>query len=224
MIRCVAFDFDGTLADSNEIKRQAFFDVVGEHDPDGSVVAEVLDRIRPGDRYAVSLTIARLLRERGRLAPGEDPEFWSQHWADAYTKACETGVSTCPEIPGAAAALAWLNRKRIPRYVNSATPEVPLRRILKLRGMDHLFAGVFGGPTGKVENLKAIVAHAGCESEAVLFVGDGEDDREAAESFGCPFVGVARPGGNRFAKDVAIRIEDLTSLDSIVERLGADPA
>lgn len=221
MIECVAFDFDGTLADSNEIKRQAFFDVVAEHDPGGCVVAEVLDQIQPGDRYAVAREITRLLQERGLLPACEDPSSWSRHWADAYTNACEAAVSICPEIPGASSALNWLERQRIPRYVNSATPEVPLRHILERRGMEPLFAGIFGGPAGKVENLGAIAAHADCERAAVLFVGDGEDDRAAAETFGCHFVGVARPGSTRFAKDVTIRIEDLTKLASIVERLGA---
>jgi len=222
MIRCVAFDFDGTLADSNEIKRRAFFDVIGEYDPDGGVVAEVLDRIKPGDRYDVARCVADLLRERGRLNADEDPESLSRDWADGYTKACETGVAACPEIPGAASALTWLEREGIPRYIDSATPEAPLRRVLELRGMTARFAGIFGGPAGKVEILHKIAAHAGCSREALLFVGDGDDDREAAEAFGCPFLGVVRPGPGRFEKAVALRVDDLTTFHSIVTQLGVE--
>jgi phosphoglycolate phosphatase-like HAD superfamily hydrolase len=222
MIRCVAFDFDGTLADSNEIKRQAFFDVVGDHDPDGSTVADVVDRIRPGDRYAVAREIARLLRERGCLGASEDADTWSQHWADAYTKACESAVAQCPEIAGASEALAWLERRGIPSYVNSATPAEPLRRVLELRGMDRRFAGIYGGPVDKPDNLRKILADVACVPDGLLFVGDGEDDRVAAETVGCLFVGVTRPGSDRFAKEVTPRIADLTTLPAIVSGVGAN--
>jgi phosphoglycolate phosphatase-like HAD superfamily hydrolase len=219
MIRCVAFDFDGTLVDSNQIKRQAFFDVVADYDPEGSVVSEVLDEIRPGDRYAVTREIARLLCERGGMPAGSDPEATAVRWAQAYTRRCEEGVSKCPEIPGATAALEALAGRGIALYVNSATPEAPLQRVVRLRSMSRRFRGILGGPASKLANLRRIGDAAGVEREELLFVGDGEDDRSAAASFGCPFAGVVGPGPSRFAQEPEICITDLSGLTDVVARL-----
>jgi len=220
MIRCVAFDFDGTLVDSNEIKRRSFFEVVAEHDPDGAVAAEVLDEIRPGDRYAVTREMARILGERGRIPPGADREAWARAWADEYGLRCEEAVSRCPEIPGAGAALAWLDDRCVPRYINSATPEASLRRTVERRSMVPGFRLILGGPASKLANLERIREHAGCEVGALLMVGDGEDDRRAAAELGCPFVAVVRPGPSRFEREPAIRIADLGGLAAVVESLG----
>jgi phosphoglycolate phosphatase-like HAD superfamily hydrolase len=219
MIRCAAFDFDGTLVDSNAIKRRAFFEVVADCDPDGSVVAEVLDEIRPGDRYAVTREIARLLGERGALPAAPDAAASARTWAEAYTRRCEEAVSKCPEIPGATAALEWLAARGIARYVNSATPEEPLRRVLQRRSMTHHFRTIFGGPRSKLENLARICEHAGSDVAELLFVGDGEDDRSAAAAFGCHFAGVVRPGPRRFTREPRDRIDDLSELAGVVERL-----
>jgi phosphoglycolate phosphatase len=219
MIRCVAFDFDGTLVDSNEIKRRSFFDVVAQHDPDGAIAAEVLDEIRPGDRYAVTQEMARLLIERGRLPADADQGAWASAWAEDYGRRCEAAVSRCPEIPGAGAALAWLDGRCIPRYINSATPEASLRRTVERRSMSPGFQLVLGGPASKLANLEHIHEHAGCAKNELLMVGDGDDDRSAAADFGCPFVAVVRPGPSRFEREPAIRIGDLGELPGVVESL-----
>jgi phosphoglycolate phosphatase-like HAD superfamily hydrolase len=39
MIACVAFVFDGTLVDSNQVKVQSFFKVVEDFDPRGCNVS-----------------------------------------------------------------------------------------------------------------------------------------------------------------------------------------
>ncbi|MDX2479991.1 MAG: hypothetical protein QNK24_06615, partial [Desulfuromusa sp.] len=51
MICCVVFDFDGTLVNSNDIKRETFFDVARSWDPKGEIVAEVLKDWPTADRY-----------------------------------------------------------------------------------------------------------------------------------------------------------------------------
>jgi phosphoglycolate phosphatase-like HAD superfamily hydrolase len=222
MIRCVAFDFDGTLVDSNAIKRKTFFEVVAAHDPEGAVAAEVLDEIRPGDRYAVTREVARILRDRGALPADADVAQWAQTWAEEYGRRCEAAVSRCPEIPGAGRALAWLEGRGIPRYINSATPEPSLRRTLERRPARPEFRLILGGPAGKLANLERIRADAGCEASGVLMVGDGEDDRSAAAEFGCPFVGIVRPGPRRFAHAPAICLDDLTGLAGVVRELDGD--
>jgi len=219
MIRCVAFDFDGTLVDSNAIKRQTFFEVVEDVDPGGEVVAHVLDELCPGDRYAVTRELARLLGERGKGPPGVGAETWGRRLAEEYSRRCENAVSTCPEIPGASAALAWLAAEHIDRYVNSATPEAPLRAIVKRRALSACFRGVLGGPASKLENLGRIGADAGAGPGEILMVGDGEEDRSAAEAFGCHFAGVAVPGSRRFAVEPAVRMPDLTALPRVVARM-----
>ena len=52
MIRCVAFDFDGTLVLSNEIKGGFFFEVASNF-PGGKSCMESILLDQSGDRYAI---------------------------------------------------------------------------------------------------------------------------------------------------------------------------
>lgn len=219
MIRCIGFDFDGTLVDSNAIKRNSFFDVFADVDPDGETVTHVLDVVRPGDRYEVAREVAMRVRDRGDAPSEPGIEAFARLRAEAYTQRCEDAVAKCPEIPGATVALEWLTAHGLRLYVNSATPQEPLRRLLELRSMTRHFRICLGGPADKAENLATICADAGVPPRELLFVGDGEDDRAAALAFGCPFIAVVRPGPNRFAAAPTRSIADLHALPAVVERL-----
>jgi phosphoglycolate phosphatase-like HAD superfamily hydrolase len=222
VIRCVVFDFDGTLVDSNAIKRQTFFDVLSEVDPEGEVVAHVLDVVRPGDRFDIVREIARRLRTNRRIPASPPLDTWADRFADAYTRGCEEAVSKCPEIPGATAALEWLAARGLPCYVNSATPQAPLLRVIELRSWSQHFRGVLGRPASKLENLHTLCEESGATPAELLFVGDGEDDAEAARAFGCTFVAVVRPNSDRFRTAPALRIPDLRELPGVFERLAEE--
>jgi phosphoglycolate phosphatase-like HAD superfamily hydrolase len=222
MIRCAAFDFDGTLVDSNEIKRRAYFEIAREFDPDGEVVREVLDRQRSGDRYHVARALAAELAARAALPGARCVEDLAKSLADAYTVHCERAVSTCDEIPGATDVLARLAARGLPLFVNTATPREAVLPILRRRGLDRFFDGVYGGPSSKLENLREIAERVGASPPELLFVGDGEDDRRVAAAFGCAFVGIAPDAEGRFEHPPERRIPDLLELPRVLDEIAGE--
>ena len=209
--RCVAFDFDGVLADSNAIKTEAYFQIfadVGGSAPD--IIAEVIDDGLGGDRFDVIGRIVDALRGAGTLQSDGESADWICTFASRYNDICEEGAATCREMPGASALLQDL-MVSIPLYVNSATPQESLRRIVERRGWEHCFRGVFGRPTSKVDILTQILAEERLAPIGMLFVGDKQSDLAAAQTVGCQFVGV-RNNQNDFVDDTIILVSDLTNI------------
>lgn len=208
MVRCVVFDFDGTLVDSNGIKRQGFFDVAGEFENGVEIMERTLAREDAGDRYRTCQLFAEAIGQEGLSA----------ELAERYTRQCEEMIERAPEIKGAGAALEGLQALGLSLYINSATPQEPLREVVERRGMSTMFRDVLGSPLSKSDHLRAIMEAEGLTENEVLMVGDGEPDRAAALDIGCPFVGITNTG-NAFEQTPSIVIEDLNDLLSHVETL-----
>jgi phosphoglycolate phosphatase len=222
MIACLAFDFDGTLVDSNHVKLRAFYEIVEEYDPSGATVTEVLQQCPNEDRYGITRELVRTFRAKGRLPMQPNLEALSAQWAEAYTETCQKSIVTCTEVPGASVILEWLSDQGIPAYVNSRTPTDVLNRLVALRGLTHYFSGIFGAPASKLENLRRIQGLARAKPDEILFVGDSEDDRKAALEMGCHFVGVNLGEESRFTHPLPeLQIADLYHLQSIMITLQA---
>jgi phosphoglycolate phosphatase-like HAD superfamily hydrolase len=84
-----------------------------------------------------------------------------------------------------------------------------------LRGLHPFFRGVYGAPAAKTENLAAIQRETGLLYSAMLVVGDGEEDRLAAEKTGCAFFGIVSTGGG-FSVPLRVGAPDLHSLVNFV--------
>lgn len=219
MIRSAAFDFDGTLVDSNEIKRRAFFEIASGFDPEGDLVREVMARQPAGDRYGIARSLAAVIAARGALPEGQSAQDLAKSLADAYTAHCERAVSACPPIAGAEHALERLTERGLPLFLITATPLEAVLPILRNRALDRYFQGVHGGPVSKLESLRQISAGMGARPRELVLVGDGEDDRQAAAAFGCIFIGVAPHGTSRFAHPPGHQISDLQGLPGLLEEI-----
>lgn len=220
MISGIVFDFDGTLVDSNQVKVQAFYDIVKSYDPEGVLVGEVLQQCANEDRYGITRQLARRFIAKGQVSlPTKNVEALSARLAKAYTTTCQQYISTCMEVPGASVLLQWLAAQNIPAYINSRTPVEALNPLLELRNFTRYFSGVYGAPASKFENLRHIQRLTGTNPEKILFVGDSDDDVIAAAEFGCHFAGVILGNNSRFSQIPARHVKNLDEIKDIVKIL-----
>lgn len=179
----IVFDFDGTLVDSNTVKRDCFFRIVADR-PGGSAAVETALTVPGRDRYAITAHVADL------LGMGE---AGAKALADAYTETADAAVSDAPAMPGATELLADLNASGRTVHLSSATPLTSLTAIIGSRGWRHHFAGLHGRPATKPETLATLMAQTGIGPDRTLVIGDGPDDRDSAAIVGAGF----RPVGDR---------------------------
>ena len=219
MLKCVVFDFDGTLVDSNDIKRETFFAVARHWDSSDEVVAGVFEHWPAANRYEKTYKIAEGLISRGLLPKGSSVEDWALQLANEYTKQSESAIARCAEMPGATQTLKELSGKGLLLFVNSATPVGPLRKILALRNWAHFFQYVYGAESSKADNLKHIASRIGAEPNEVVHVGDQLDDLQATEQFGCHFVAMADCGNRPVAKASSRIVQELRELSELLAKL-----
>lgn len=212
MIRCVAFDFDGTLVDSNPLKKQAYFDAAAAVGIAAACVREAIAAQPGADRFGVMRDVAARAVAAGL---GENPERLAQRLIDAYASMCEHGQATLPERSGASSTLDAL--ATLPLYVNSATPADSLARAIDRRGWAPRFRAVLGRPASKAENLAQVLAREAIAPSELVMVGDERRDHDAAAAIGCGFIGVRSVGGDLPEHDAPL--PDLVGLTALIQAM-----
>jgi len=207
-IRAIAFDFDGVLVESLDIKAQAFAELYRPYGE--SVMARVVDYHQRHGGMSRYEKFRHFHREFLRLPLAEAE---CEALGARFSGLVEAAVAACPWVPG---ALEFLRTEaaRLPCYVVSATPTDELRTIVEQRGATAYFRGVFGTPESKPDILRRLRG-AGAGREW-LMVGDTLADYEAAEAAGMQFLGRLAPReSNPFPASVPV-VADLRTLAGLV--------
>ncbi len=226
MITHIAFDFDGTLLQSNSIKRNAYFGAASLIQCPTSVVEAIL-KTNHGDRRAVLDEIVQWRKRNGALPSELGPAAWTERLVDTYSRICRAEIIACAEVYGATDTLRKLNAQDYRLFVNSSTPLKHLEDVIEARGMADLFASLYGRPSDKISNLRTIIASEKIDPTNLLCVGDGSDDRSSAVAVGCSFVGVVAgdaPGPRPFRSPPTRQISDLRHLPNEIAKVNADIA
>ena len=185
MIKCLVLDFDGTILLSNKIKKDAFFTIASQFTGGVSLMRELL-AFRDKDRYQVFNLFAKKL---SLDAVGLSAQ---------YDNLVLEELLSCPERSGAEHVIRSVKGNGFSVYINSATPQAPLERIVSLRFPEISFDGLFGCLGKKSENLHSILSIESISPNEVVFIGDGIDDFEAARNVGSHFIGI--PNGSLSSK------------------------
>jgi HAD superfamily hydrolase (TIGR01549 family) len=190
--QAILFDFDGTLVQSNQIKRDMLFTVARTAGADDRLTAEVLDSNAHLDRFGLYREILVQIGYEGDIDDKID------ELCDLYAELTVAAISKAPEIPGAEEFLKQYSDE-LPMYINSATPEESLRKTVEERGWAGFFRGVYGRPKSKNDIVERVKEETGLSADKILFVGDSLQDLESAQACGCPFLGVAHEPGWHYA-------------------------
>jgi HAD superfamily hydrolase (TIGR01549 family) len=212
-IEAIVFDFDGILAESVDVKGQAFYElyedagqdiqnkVLNFHNANGGVSR--YDKIR----YYEQTLCGRTLSEES-----------VQQRAARFSQIVEQRVIDSDWVEGAKDFLDT-HSKSIPFYIASATPENELKRITDRRSMSHYFRGIFGTPKKKSDNLQSVIEDNGHMADRVLMIGDAITDFEAARANGTQFVGRRIKGKENPFPSGTLIIDDLRALSSVLKLL-----
>jgi len=214
MIRAIAFDFDGVLAESVDIKTCAYLSLFEEYGQD--VISKVVDyHMKNGgvSRFVKLRTIYDKILKK----PLSEDKFKSL--TEKFSTIVVDDVVAAPWVPGAKDFLIR-NQNRYIFFVISGTPEGELKEIVRRREMGHFFNSVRGAPKDKVSLLKEVMIEYHLKPEEVAFIGDAETDWRAARETEVPFILRCTPN-----KESSIpgytgpRLSSLNELDSNLRKL-----
>ncbi len=186
--RAIFFDFDGVLADSVDVKTQAFVALYRDHGP------EVMERVR-----AYHLANAGVSRFRKfayfqkELVNGPDDQDAVADLSRRFGIEVKSRVIAAPEIAGARECLRMLSERAL-LFVVSATPEEELSEIVEARGMGAFFVAVRGSPRSKDEIVAELISKHRLDPGHCIFVGDAMADFTAAARNGVRFIGLVPDG------------------------------
>lgn len=180
----IFFDFDGVLADSVEVKTQAFVKMFEAFGPD------VQEKVKEHHRNNGGMSRFDKLYYYYQTYIGK-PLTEKQHsdLCDQFSNLVVDEVVKSREITG---ATDFLNHcySLFPCFIISGTPETEMKEIVKRRSMSKYFKQVLGSPTNKTDNLNKLLDQYNYNPANCLFWGDSNSDYSAADNCNVKFIGI----------------------------------
>ena len=210
MIKALIFDYDGTIADSVNIKTEAFAELY-----------------RPYGR-AIEKKVVEYHLSHGGVSRFDKFKFFHKNFlnlllneqeiqklANKFSKLVVDKVINAPYIPGAYEFISK-NVNIYDMFISTATPTDEINKILKKKKIIKYFKGVYGSPQNKVKHTKEIISSNNYLLNEVIFIGDSDSDREASLKNNIPFIAIDNK--SHFDKE-KYKVQDLNTLEPIILKI-----
>ena len=210
-IGAIIFDFDGVLAESNQVKESAFEDLAKLYPQYAERMVAYHREHYSSPRMIKFKYYVNELMDR----PG-DAELLEE-MASRFSKIVKQNVIGAADVPGARALLEHVSKK-LPLYISSMTPQGELTEILEARGIDGYFVEVFGNPPiKKYDAIQRVLSREELRPSQVIFIGDSYSDYEVSHQTGVVFLG--RDSGFGFEGHKFELYKDLHEISQVIYRL-----
>ena len=224
-IKNIIFDFDGVLVDSNEIKKQAFFDIFSDIS-DIKNSQNIISEVHADDKKTRFGLVEEALKKlkNSKLIDYKDLEKEKEKYISKYSNLVEEKIIEGDEIFGAEESLKKLFGI-YDLFIVSATPEENLKKIVVGRGLIKYFKEVCGIPQGdfccdKGPCLERMIEEQNIKTSESVFVGDSNQDIICAKGKNITFIGVINDSNDfESRKDIQYKLNDLYDLPQLIRRI-----
>ena len=182
MLKGIIFDFDGVIAESVQVKTDAFAElyaqygrdienkVVEHHEANGGI-----SRFKKIKFYHESFLNKAITKEE------------ITDLANQFSQLVVEKVINATYVPG---VLEYIQKSfmHYKLFISTGTPTKEIKQILDGRKIAHFFTDVFGSPDKKTVHINNIEINYGLKSNELIFYGDSNSDLDAAENAQIPFV------------------------------------
>jgi phosphoglycolate phosphatase-like HAD superfamily hydrolase len=208
--RHIIFDFDGVLVESNEIRFNGFRKLFRDYPQEQ--VAKLVSYAKANGGVSRYKKIEYFFSEI-REEPISDESV--NRWAAQFSKLVKQDVVEAKPVEG---SLDFLE-KYVDHFdfaIVSGSDQTELRGICKKRKIDHFFKSILGSPVEKKDNIADLLSGLNWQHSQSLYVGDSNNDLEAAKANNLDFVG--RCSGLIDWQNFDTKfVLDLSSLDKILQ-------
>ncbi|MGE3609169.1 MAG: HAD family hydrolase [Bacteriovoracaceae bacterium] len=178
MFSCIGFDWDGTLFDSMEFKRENFVKIFSKCEDDKQTLLNLHYKYSGIPRKDLFNVVYKEVFGR------ELTDFEFKYLSQKYSELNHESAIKSPLFPE---VISVLEKIRIQRtlFISSSMPPEELRSLVKLKKIDHYFDEILGSEPGfgkGPEHVRFISERYNKEIKDFLFVGDDDKDVELAAS------------------------------------------
>lgn len=178
----IFWDFDGVIMNSNAVRDEGFKLTLAEF-PDNQVESLMDFHRKNGglSRYVKFRYFFETIR--GEELTESDLKKWTTKFGAVMRKSLTNKDLLIAEIID----FIKENQSFYTMYVVSGSDQEELRFLCGELGIAHLFRGIYGSPTAKVDLVEHLLASNNLTKEKCFLVGDSINDKEAAEANGIRF-------------------------------------
>jgi phosphoglycolate phosphatase-like HAD superfamily hydrolase len=206
MIKAALFDFDGVIAESFDVKTNAFARLFAPYGP------AVVDRVVAHHLAHGGVSrFVKILHYHEHFVGRAIDHVELDDWCRRFSELVLDAVVAAPLVPGALELLEQCHA-RYACFIVTGTPQEEMEQIASRKDLAKYFLEIHGSPRTKSEIVRQIMAAHGLRSEEAVFLGDALADYEAASDSGLRFIGrVAAGQTNLFPPDIP-EVQDFSGI------------